>query len=1504
MSDLHIVISYWSILITLLSVGIGITLSLEQQGPFFIHEPPDRVDFANSTGTVISCSAQGNPIPSIRWVNREGDEVTDVAGLRHVRPDGSLVFLPFRAEDFRQDVHDATYKCLASNAVGVVGSRNVQVRGVVQVHYVVDVYDEFVIKGNTAVFRCNIPSLVRDYVTVTSWIQDSSFVIRSTALTGDRYSIFSTGQLHIRRVSHADSQKKYQCQTRHRLTSETVVSTTSGRLHLTESFRNVKPRITDSRRHIRVGQGQVVEIPCASEGYPVPTYKWYKKDLGRLTPVHIGQRVMQLDGTLVIQDTVVHDSGRYICTVNNTVGVESAETDLLVTVPLTANIQPLQQVVDVGKPAIFNCTITGHPISAVEWMKDYQPLRSTRIQHVTREVVKIVSVNRNDKGMYQCFAFNDFQSVQGTAQLSLGDYSPILLEKFSEETIKPGPSISLKCVASGNPLPQVTWRLDGMAVPEGSRYRMGDYVRSDATVVSYVNITTTQAEDGGVYECTATNDVGTVTHRQKINIFGAPFIRPMLNVSVVAGETMKIQCPFGGYPIETIKWEREGLRMPYNHRQKVYINGSLIVKDVERATDEGRYTCVVRNKDGKIAQNSLYVSVLVRPFIESFQFPNPLHQGQRYSVLCTVTKGDPPVDIKWFKDGRKIKKEQGVQIIDVAKFSSTLVFESVAPEHRGNYTCVASNAGGSVSHTATMVIHVPPRWKLEPTDTNVIKGRTAVIDCQATGFPPPRMRWTKSEGFNITGDIPGEFTPISSSSHLHVFENGSLAIHNTEEADMGYYLCQASNGIGQGLSKVIKLTVHVAAHFRLKFRAETVRKGHDAKLKCEAIGDRPITISWLKDKQQFRPQSDPRYEVKEKVLSNGITSEITIHRADRRDSALFTCVASNTFGQDDTNLQLIMQEPPDTPQDVKVVEYTSRNAKISWTAPYSGNSQITEYILQYKEEKDRWHHKTANVTVPGTETSVTVRGLQPVTTYHFRVSAANSLGKSESSPYVRVNTDEEAPGGPPQKVKAYPTGSQSVKVTWKPPRKDLHFGILKGYYVGYKVLQSQDTYIYKTLDVKGDEFLEESHLTNLRRNTKYSIIVQAFNSKGTGPPSDDVVVQTLENDPPRSPPLHVAYVNNSCISISWDSDSLDGNPVTGYILRHKWEHGNWEETQLAAGTRNFALSRLRCGARYQFILTAFNSIGKGEPSDLINAKTDGTAPVPPDKTSLLTTNTSYAIIHLDSWHDGGCPISHFTLQYRPQRQKSWILLSDKVSIDQRHYKVSDLIPGTWYQLQIIAHNEAGIMEAEYTFATVPHISEIITPSTVAESEDLPFYYDLNIILPALVSFAVVLSLLILVCIIIRRRNSSESSHSGSSIYGNRKCHLQESVQMTRVEKNSMKKTESIPSNSCYYPTPYATTCLSSSSEQKTIDTFCKQSVDEPLYATVKRTPRPPRSDFHIYHYPVNVTPDLSEDGFASTSSHWKGLSAGSKSEDIPYEKTVTVSSRHSAPKRTSKQSLR
>lgn len=147
-----------------------------------------------------------------------------------------------------------------------------------------------------------------------------------------------------------------------------------------------------------------------------PPFRWYKFIEGttRKQAVVLDDRVKQVSGTLIIKDAIIEDSGKYLCVVNNSVGGESVETVLTVTAPLSATIDPPTQTIDFGRPAVFTCHFSGNPIKTVSWMKD-----GKSIGH-TDAVLRIESVKKEDKGMYQCFIRNDQESAEASAELKLG----------------------------------------------------------------------------------------------------------------------------------------------------------------------------------------------------------------------------------------------------------------------------------------------------------------------------------------------------------------------------------------------------------------------------------------------------------------------------------------------------------------------------------------------------------------------------------------------------------------------------------------------------------------------------------------------------------------------------------------------------------------------------------------------------------------------------------------------------------------------------------------------------------------------------------------------------------------------------------------------------------------------------------------------------------------------------------------------------------------------------
>lgn len=103
-----------------------------------------------------------------------------------------------------------------------------------------------------------------------------------------------------------------------------------------------------------------------------------------------------------------------------------------------------------------------------------------------------------------------------------------------------------------------------------------------------------------------------------------------------------------------------------------------------------------------------------------------------------------------------------------------------------------------------------------------------------------------------------DFKSVSSNYHIQTLENGSLTIKEADVADSAYYLCEAENGVGSVLSKVVLLTVHIQAHFKSTFQVIRVKLGDPVNVSCEAIGEKPINIKWLKERTEIDFLSDRR----------------------------------------------------------------------------------------------------------------------------------------------------------------------------------------------------------------------------------------------------------------------------------------------------------------------------------------------------------------------------------------------------------------------------------------------------------------------------------------------------------------------------------------------------------------------------------------------------------------------------------------------------------------------
>lgn len=102
--------------------------------------------------------------------------------------------------------------------------------------------------------------------------------------------------------------------------------------------------------------------------------------------------------------------------------------------------------------------------------------------------------------------------------------------------------------------------------------------------------------------------------------------------------------------------------------------------------------------------------LIVSPQIAPISFGDePVNAGDLVSVQCVVTKGDSPLEISWTFDSQPIRPDRmDVIVSNSGKRVKQLTIESVAARHAGEYTCVASNAAGSTSHSAKLDVNGTP----------------------------------------------------------------------------------------------------------------------------------------------------------------------------------------------------------------------------------------------------------------------------------------------------------------------------------------------------------------------------------------------------------------------------------------------------------------------------------------------------------------------------------------------------------------------------------------------------------------------------------------------------------------------------------------------------------------------------------------------------------------------------------------------------------------------------
>ncbi|RWS20660.1 hemicentin-1-like protein, partial [Leptotrombidium deliense] len=357
----------------------------------------------------------------------------------------------------------------------------------------------------------------------------------------------------------------------------------------------------------------------------------------------------------------------------------------------------------------------------------------------------------------------------------------------------------------------------------------------------------------------------------------------------------------------------------------------------------------------------LNVTANVAPLIAPVSSNRLFDEGTDNSILCGLEKGSQPVNFEWLKNGYPLSKSTTNIHVTDSMIGSLLHFKNIGTENEGNYTCVVRNNFGSDKISIMINVKVAPKWLIEPKDIVVVKGSDLNLECDAIASPKAVIFWRRV--------------------NTH-FENDKKVfnVKSVNESFNGEYECVVSTKDGEVLKKKINVTVCVPAKFEEKHKTMHAKRGENAKLPCDAIGDKPLTVSWTKDDKSLARRGNENFEIIDHVTDRGMVSELVIESVQRSDNAEYKCTAENEFGSDNRKIILVVIEVPSPPTNLKVKESWSRSASISWSAPFDGHSSIIRYKIQYWSVKTS-ARKLHEITTTSIQTTVLIDDLKPGQTY-------------------------------------------------------------------------------------------------------------------------------------------------------------------------------------------------------------------------------------------------------------------------------------------------------------------------------------------------------------------------------------------------------------------------------------------------------------------------------------------------------------------------------------------